>query len=429
MIMPFDQMESEVRSYCRSFPVVFETARGATVTDRDGNDYIDFFAGAGALNYGHNPPELKKPLVDYLMSDGITHSLDMATSAKARFIDTFAEVVLQPRGMDHKVLFPGPTGTNAVEVALKIARKATGRSQVVSFTNGFHGMTLGSLSLTGNRAKRAGARVGLDDVHVMPFDGYHGPDVDCIDLIERLLLDTSSGVELPAAFVLETVQAEGGVRVASKAFMQRLASLAKRMGILLIVDDIQVGCGRTGAFFSFDDFGITPDLICLSKSLSGYGLPMAMVLVRRHLDVLAPGEHNGTFRGHMPAFVTATAALEHWRTDALEKKVRADGQHVRNRLEAMAGAFPGTTVRGRGLIQGIVFADPEHTEAVCREAFGNGLIIETAGPRGEVAKVLPPLVIDRARLDQGLDILEEAVATIAQKVGTPITADDQELYA
>lgn len=425
-MMPFERLESEVRSYCRSFPVVFETARGAVMTDREGTRYIDFFAGAGALNYGHNPPELQKPLVEYLTSDGITHSLDMMTSAKKRFIETFEEVVLQPREMDHKVLFPGPTGTNAVEVALKIARKATGRSRVVSFTNGFHGMTLGSLSITGNRGKRSGARVGLDDVTVMPFDGYHGSAMDTVEMIERLLTDDSSGVELPAAFVLETVQAEGGVRVATGPWLQRLSSLARRLGILLVVDDIQVGCGRTGSFFSFDDAGIVPDLVCLSKSLSGYGLPMSMVLVRPHLDVLRPGEHNGTFRGHMPAFVTATAALEHWRTDALEKKVRADGEHVRSRLQAMGGHRG--TVRGRGLIQGLAFDDPALAGRISQEAFRNGLIIETAGARDEVIKVLPALVIERELLDRGLDILAEAVRTVL--ADTPeTTTPTQEIHA
>jgi len=413
---PFDRLESEVRSYCRSFPVVFETASGATLTDEDGADYVDFFAGAGALNYGHNPPDLKAALLEYLAGDGITHSLDMATAAKRRFMERFEEVILQPRGLSYKMLFPGPTGTNAVEVALKLARKKTGRSGVVSFTNGFHGMTLGSLALTGNGGKRGGAGVSLDDVFVMPFDGYHGSEIDTIELVERMLTDRSSGIDLPAAFVLETVQAEGGVRVASDAWLRRLAELADRLGVLLIVDDIQVGCGRTGRFFSFEEAGLVPDVVCLSKSLSGYGLPMAMVLLRPELDVFSPGEHNGTFRGHMPAFVTATAALDRWRDGALSEKVRRDGRLVADHLTRMGRSLD-AEVRGRGMIQGLAFDEPDLAGQIAREAFANGLVIETAGPRGEVLKVLPPLTIPREELLRGLQILERAMGHV---VGRPM---------
>ena len=423
-MIPFDRLESQVRSYCRSFPVVFSTARAATLTDEDGQDYIDFFAGAGALNYGHNPPELKKALIDYLTDDGITHSLDMATQAKRTFLETFEDVILRPRRMTHRMLFPGPTGTNAIEAALKLARKATGRSRVVSFTRGFHGMTLGALSLTGNGAKRAGAGLPLEHVTVMPFDGFHGAGVDTVGMIEALLTDGSSGLDLPAAFVLETVQAEGGVHPASSGWLRRLAALARRLDVVLIVDDIQVGCGRTGSFFSFDEAGIQPDIVCLSKSLSGYGLPMAMVLVRPELDVLAPGEHNGTFRGHMPAFVTATAALEHWRTDALRDKVRRDGEHVVHQLRDMARGR-NAQVRGRGLIQGLAFDDPDMASAIAREAFSAGLVIETAGPHDEVLKILPPLVIDRETLDRGLEILAECVASQADPLRPVVTRKGQ----
>ncbi|MCA9489760.1 MAG: aminotransferase class III-fold pyridoxal phosphate-dependent enzyme, partial [Myxococcales bacterium] len=249
---PFDRLESEVRSYIRSFPAVFDTAREATLTTEDGREIIDFFAGAGALNYGHNPPMLKQALLSWIERDGITHSLDLATTAKRRFLQRFEEVILRPRGMDHRMMFPGPTGTNAIEAALKVARKATGRSRVVSFTNGFHGMTLGSLALTGNAGKRGGAGTSLGDVSVVPFDGYLGAEVDTLALLEHLLNDNSSGLDAPAAIVLETVQAEGGVNVARPEWLGRVAALAREHGALLIVDDIQVGCGRTGPFFSFE---------------------------------------------------------------------------------------------------------------------------------------------------------------------------------
>src|SRR5690554_6246978 len=287
----FERHESEVRSYCRSFPAVFETAKGAWITDENGKRYLDFFAGAGVLNYGHNPDRLKKALIDYVSADGITHALDMYTTAKRRFIERFQEVILAPRGMDYKLQFPGPTGTNAVESALKLARKVTGRERMVSFTNAFHGMTLGSLAVTGNGFKRAGAGVPLNNTLAVPFEGYLGDETDTLDYLARMLEDDGSGLDTPAAVIVETVQAEGGINVASIEWLRRLREVTREHGVLLIIDDIQVGCGRTGKFFSFEEAGIQPDMITLSKSLSGYGLPFALLLIQPEHDQWAPGEH------------------------------------------------------------------------------------------------------------------------------------------
>lgn len=408
----FERLESNVRGYCRSFPTVFKTARGATLVNEDGEEFIDFFAGAGALNYGHNNPKLKTALIDYLTGDGVLHALDMSTSAKRAFLQTFDRLVLRPRDMEYKIMFPGPTGTNAVEAALKLARKVTGRHNVVSFTNGFHGMTLGSLALTGNSSKRAGAGVPLNNVTHMPFCDYLGPEADTIAALERYITDSSSGMDLPAAFILETVQAEGGVNVGTRGWLESLAELARRHGILLIVDDIQVGCGRTGPFFSFEPFDIEPDIICLSKSISGYGLPMALTLMKPELDVFDPGEHNGTFRGNNAAFVTATAALEaFWSDDSLTRKVNRNARQVRDVLLDIA-ANHDAEVRGRGMIQGIEFADHSIPAAISKEAFSRGLIIETAGPNDEVIKTLPSLTISDELLTRGLDILAECTAAV-----------------
>jgi diaminobutyrate-2-oxoglutarate transaminase len=306
-------------------------------------------------------------------------------------------------------MFPGPTGTNAVEAALKLARKVTGRNNIVSFTNGFHGMTLGSLAVTGNRGKRNGAGVPLANTTHMPFCDYYGPEADTISILEQRLEDGSGGLDLPAAFILETVQAEGGVNVASRGWLQRLERVARRFDILMIVDDIQVGCGRTGAFFSFESAGLRPDIVCLSKSLSGYGLPFAVTLMRPELDIWNPGEHNGTFRGHNPAFVTATAALEHyWTDDALSLQVQHHSKRIRDVLLDLADEYD-AEVRGRGMIQGIEFRDPELASAISHEAFRRGLIIETAGANDEVLKTLPPLIISEEALNDGLDIVQEAV--------------------
>ena len=406
----FEQHESEVRGYCRTFPAVFSSAKGAWMTDVEGRRYLDFFSGAGVLNYGHNPDRLKQALMAYLMRDGITHTLDMYSEAKANFIEQFQKVILQPRNLQYKLQFPGPTGTNAVEAALKLARKVTGRQEVVSFTNAFHGMTLGSLSVTGNGFKRAGAGVPLTHTASMPFDGYLGVDTDTLDLFEAMLVDNGSGMELPAAVILETVQAEGGVNVASHAWLRRLREITQRHGIVLIVEDIQVGSGRTGHFFSFEEAGIVPDIVTLSKSLSGYGLPLALVLIRPDLDQWVPGEHNGTFRGHCPAFVTGTAALSFWTDNQLQESVKAKGQRTADRLENMLHkrGVEGC-VRGVGLIQGVEFGDANLAGRVSEACFERGLIIETAGIDDQVLKLLPSLTIKEEELSNGLDIIDQSL--------------------
>jgi diaminobutyrate-2-oxoglutarate transaminase len=417
----FERLESNVRSYCRSFPAVFASAQGACLFDEEGRRFIDFFAGAGALNYGHNHPALKHALLEYLLSDGVVHGLDMATTAKRDLLQKLHEVILEPRGLNYKVQFPGPTGTNAVEAALKLARKVTGRQMVVSFTNGFHGMTLGSLALTGNGGKRAGAGVPLNHATVMPFDGYLGGDTDSLQYFEMLLADTSSGVDLPAAVIVETIQAEGGVNVASDEWLRRLRALSERHGILLIIDDIQVGCGRTGPFFSFERAGIRPDIVCLSKALSGYGLPLAIVLIDPEFDCWEPGEHNGTFRGNNPAFVTAAAALEFWRDDTLSRRVVELGQRIEARLSGLIARYPGALEqRGVGMIRGL--ACPKGVASVAsRLAFERGLIIETAGANDQVLKLLPPLTIAPKELDAGLDIVEDCLVRALMRRERPVS--------
>ncbi len=419
----FETLESEVRGYCRAFPTVFDRALGSELFDEAGRRYLDFFAGAGALNYGHNPPRLRAALVNYINELGVTHSLDMATTAKRDFLQRLDEVILAPRSMQYKVQFPGPTGTNSVEAALKLARKVTGRHTVVSFTNAFHGMTLGSLAVTGNQFKRHGAGVPLNHSQVMPFDGYFGEDQDTLDYLEALVVDGGSGVDVPAAILLETVQAEGGINVASAPWLERLQRIARAHDILLIVDDIQVGCGRTGPFFSFEGVDIQPDIICLSKSLSGYGTPLAITLIRPEIDVWEPGEHNGTFRGHNLAFVTATAALDDWKTDQLQRDVGHKAHIVSDRLAALARKHThlNAHVRGRGLIQGLAFDEASVAARVAAAAFERGLIIETAGPDSSVLKLMPPLVIDVAQLHEGIDIIDDAIRAVAPAKKRPLT--------
>ncbi|MEU6586331.1 diaminobutyrate--2-oxoglutarate transaminase [Nocardia sp. NPDC046763] len=408
----FEALESNVRGYCRSWPTVFDTASGAWLTDENGKEYLDFFAGAGALNYGHNNPLLKQALIDYLLGDGITHALDMSTVAKRRLLEAMRDLVLVPRGLDYKVQFPGPTGANAVEAALKLARKVTGRTTVLNFTNAFHGMTLGALSVTGNAAKRAGAGVPLVHASPMPYDGYLDEPED-FSWMRRALDDSSSGLDKPAAVIVETVQGEGGINVARAEWLRQLSELCSARGILLIVDDVQMGCGRTGPFFSFEVAGITPDIVALSKSIGGYGLPMALVLMRRDLDQWAPGEHNGTFRGNNAAFVTAEVALRHyWSDDRLQLATLAKGARVHEHLVALTESFTGISTRGRGLVHGLVFEDASQSEKVCQVAFEHGLLVETSGANDEVVKLLPPLTVSDDEITHGLGILTRAVEIV-----------------
>ncbi|MDG3013775.1 diaminobutyrate--2-oxoglutarate transaminase [Speluncibacter jeojiensis] len=407
----FTTLESEVRGYSRNWPTVFDTAKGSWIRGEDGREYLDFFAGAGALNYGHNNDVLKRALLSYLADDGITHSLDMHTVAKRDFLTAFEENILRPRGLDYKVQFPGPTGTNAVEAALKLARKATGRESIISFTNAFHGMTLGALSVTGNSMKRAGAGVPLVHATPMPFDNYFDGVAEDFHWFSRVLDDSGSGLNRPAAVIVETIQGEGGVNVARPEWLRALADLCAERDILLIVDDVQMGCGRTGPFFSFEVAGITPDIVTLSKSIGGYGMPMALTLFKPELDIWAPGEHNGTFRGNNPAFVTARVALEqYWNDKQFEGDTLIKGSRVAEKLTTLADDFDGVSTRGRGLVQGLAFEQPDLATKVCSLAFDAGLLAETSGPSDQVVKLLPPLTISEDELDHGLSVLAEATA-------------------
>jgi diaminobutyrate-2-oxoglutarate transaminase len=409
----FESLESEVRSYCRNWPTVFDRAEGSFMYSEDGREYLDFFSGAGALNYGHNHPDLQAALIEYLQRNGVVHSLDMYSVAKREFLETFRDRILQPRGLDYKVMFPGPTGTNAVESALKLARKVTGREHVVSFTNAFHGMTLGALAVTGNSMKRGGAGIPLYHATPVPYDDYFDGETEDFLWLERVLNDSGSGIEHPAAVIVETVQGEGGLNSARASWLRKLADLCKRHDILLIVDDVQAGCGRTGSFFSFEEAGITPDIVCLSKSVSGYGLPLALTLFKPEHDQWVPGEHNGTFRGQNPSFVTGKTALERfWSDDVFAKDVVDKGTQLREGLQVIADKSEDAQVRGRGLLQGIAYPDYDMAGAVAKAAFARGLLVETSGPESEVVKLMPALTIDTNDLQRGIDILAESVDAV-----------------
>jgi len=422
----FDEIESEVQSYARSFPRIFNKAQGEHLYDLEGNQYLDFLAGAGTLNYGHNNPVLKKKLLEYIESDGISHGLDLHTKAKGEFLNTFNEKILKPRNMDYMVQFTGPTGANAVEAAMKLARTIKKRETIISFTNGYHGVTLGALASTGNEHHRGAAGTVLTGVNTVPYDGYLGEGMDTTSYLDKILSDSSSGVDLPAAIIVETVQGEGGITAASFAWLRNLQKVCKKHDLLLIVDDIQAGCGRTGSYFSFEDIGIEPDIITLSKSLSGYGLPFAVVLFKPEHDIWKPGEHNGTFRGNNLAFVTAKATIDHyWSDNLFSKEVKRKGAYIYERVQKIINTYGegNFSSRGRGMFQGINCVDGDLANKITKLAFKKGLMIETSGADDHVIKFLCPLTITDQNLKKGIDILEESIEMVCEKV----TSFDEEV--
>ncbi|MCR9109135.1 diaminobutyrate--2-oxoglutarate transaminase [Marivita sp. XM-24bin2] len=405
----FERRESEARSYCRGMPATFATASGSEITDDTGKTYIDFLAGCSSLNYGHNDPDMKTALIEHISNDGIAHGLDLHTDTKAAFLEAFEEHILEPRAMDHRVMFTGPTGANAVEAAMKIARKVTGRTNVIAFTNGFHGVTTGALSATGNSYHRGGAGMSLNGVTRMPFDGFFPGETDTAEFLDAMLKDKSGGVDAPAAILLETVQGEGGLNAASPEWVKRIEELAKEHGALLIIDDIQAGCGRCGTFFSFEEMGVMPDIVTMAKSVSGFGLPMAMLLVRPEYDIFGPAEHNGTFRGNTHAFITAKVAVEKfWSDDSFQKELSEKSQLIHDALADLAAMVPDAYLKGRGLMQGVDVGSGDLAGEICARAYDKGLIIETSGSEDQVIKVLAPLTTSKDTLRKGFNILLDA---------------------
>lgn len=410
----FEKYESNIRSYCRKWPVEFVSAKGSIYKDTEGNEYIDFFDGAGALNYGHNPDYIKEKLIKYLESDGIVHALDMYTVPKENFINYFEEKILKPRKLDYKIAFPGPTGTNSIELALKLARKVKQRPYIWAFTGAFHGMTLGALALTTESAARKAAGVPLNyTVHILaPYS--MGGNFDSIAYMEQLLSDDHSGYEKPAAIIIETVQQEGGIHVFSKEFLKDLRALCDKYDILLICDEVQIGCSRSGTFFSFERADIVPDIVCMSKSIGGYGIPFAVTLFKKELDVFKPGEHNGTFRGCQLSMVAGLAALEMTVEQDIPAQVKRKEKIVKEYLDKeikplLKGKME---IRGIGLSWGIEFNDGKLARAVLDKCFEKKLIIELAGSYDSVLKIMPSLVIEDELLLKGLNIVKESIQEV-----------------
>lgn len=413
----FEVYESEVRSYCRKYPVEFKRALNAELFSVDGVRYIDFLDAAGSLNYGHNNPYIKQAILNYLAEDNIINALDMFTQAKEDFLVTINEKILSPRGLNYKIMCCGPTGTNSVEAALKLARKNKQRNNIFAFSGAFHGMSLGSLAMTTDQVSREGAVVSLNNVTFIPYDKS---PIDSIAYLEWILNDDHSGIEKPAAIFLETTQAEGGINVSSVEWLKEIRRICTEYDILMICDDIQVGNGRTGFFFSFERAGVIPDMVVLSKSISGFGVPMALLLMKPELDIFRPAEHNGTFRGNQMAFVGGKAAIEYFCNNNLDQEVQRKGiiieDYVRKEILSIDSRL---SLRGIGMIWGIDFSNinPGLALECVRKAFDNKLILEVAGRKDSVLKIMPALTIEDETLLEGLQLVRKS---ILEAINTPI---------
>lgn len=405
----FEKHESEIRAYCRAVPTVFKSSSNAIMIDENDKNYIDFFAGAGVLNFGHNNPKMKEAIVEFIQRDGVIQSLDMFTDVKRDFINTFVEVILKPRGWeDRKLQFTGPTGTNAVEAALKLARKVTGRTEIVAFNRGFHGMTLGALACTANNAFRSSSGVPLTNVIRDTFN-----DMNALKNLRQKMFDLGSGMLPPAAFLVEPIQAEGGVRVATKEWLQGVQQLAKDVGALLILDDIQGASGRSGSYFSFDDLDLDPDIIVLAKGLGGLGTPIGMLINKAEIDnAWAPGQHTGTFRGQGLSFVAGKVGIEFFKDEKFNEETKAKASIIRKTLDNLNSKYNKVVeIRQKGMMLAIEFESASIVKEITTKCFENGLIAGACST-GEIIKLIPPLTIEEETLKEGLNRFKASVEAI-----------------
>jgi diaminobutyrate-2-oxoglutarate transaminase len=419
-----EQRESNARTYPRRLPIAIKRASGSYVEDLDGNVYIDFLTGAGVLALGHNHPEVVEAVHKQL--DVFCHGLDFPTEVRDEFVST--QLSLLPEAMRDrmKIQFCGPTGANAVDAALKLCKTATGRAEIVAFQGAFHGSTHAAMAVTGSVSQQQPVANRMAGVHFFPYPyayrwpGTLDPEASgayCLHALESALKDPLGGIPRPAAVIIETVQAEGGVIVPPHDFVHGVRQLTRELEIPLIVDEIQSGCGRTGKWLSFEHYEIEPDVVLLSKGLGGIGMPIAVVFYDRELDTWAPGAHTGTFRGNQLAFAAGLAAVKIIQRDGILEHVREQGDYIVEQLRALQAEHGAIgDVRGIGLLIGLEIVNPETGEpdaetalGIQRAALERGLILELGGRFDAVVRLLPPLNVSRETIDQALDILHASL--------------------
>jgi 2,4-diaminobutyrate 4-transaminase len=433
-----DEMESNVRSYPRKLPLAIAKAQGCWVTDVEGNEYLDCLAGAGTLALGHNHPVIIKSIQDTLASGLPLHTLDITTPLK----DAFSEALLAhfPGGKDeYRLQFCGPTGADATEAAVKLAKTFTGRGNVISFSGGYHGMTQGSLALTGNLGAKNAVPNLMPGVQFLPYPHeYRCPlglggeaGVDALTYyFENFIEDVESGVVKPAAVILEAIQGEGGVVVGPTKWLRKIREVTEKHGILMIADEVQAGFCRSGKMFAFQHAGIEPDIVVMSKAVGG-SLPLAVLAIKKKFDAWQPAGHTGTFRGNQLAMATGYASLRIMREQDLAGNAQARGDFIRSELNRLAQEFPCIgNVRGRGLMIGIEIVDERRpadrmgslpADAVLaaeiqKACFNNKLLLERGGRNGTVVRLLAPLIITQQECEELIKRFRQSVADALESV-------------
>lgn len=430
-----EQTESNARSYPRKFPFSLVKAKGSWVEDVEGNRYLDFLCGAGTLALGHNDPEVNQAMIEMLTGDAPLHTLDLMTPVKDCFVHTLISLLPKELQPDAKIQFCSPSGTDAVDAAIKLCKTATGRSSVVAFNGAYHGMGHGAMSLTGNLAAKTKVHSLMPDVHFLPYPysyrcpfglGGEAGTKACCEYFERVLKDPESGITRPAAVILEPIQGEGGVIPAPVEFLQTVRRVTKELDIPMIVDEIQCGVGRSGRFFAFEYADIVPDVILVSKAIGG-SQPMSVVVYNKALDKWQPGAHAGTFRGNQLAMRAGTVVMNRVSKPEFLAEVREKGDHLRERINALKKKVSIIgDIRGKGLMSGCEFIDPhaqpdslgaypacgEIAARVQHECFLNKLVMEKGGRNGAVMRCLCALNVSREDLDTMLDIFEKVVIKV-----------------
>ncbi len=430
-----NKTESNARSYPRKFPIAIKKAKGSWVEDVEGNSYLDFLCGAGTLALGHNDDEVNQAMVDLITSGAPLHTLDLTTPIKDRFVDTLFSLLPHELQENGKIQFCSPSGTDAVDAAIKLCKTATGRSSVIAFGGGYHGMGHGALALTGNLNAKNRVNGLMGDVHFMPYPysyrcpfglgGDAGIDAACA-YFEKTLKDPESGITRPAAVILEPIQGEGGVIPAPVKFLQTVRRVTQELGIPMIVDEIQCGIGRSGKFFAFEYASITPDVILVSKAIGG-SQPMSVVIYHKDLDLWETGAHAGTFRGNQLAMAAGTVVMERVSKPDFLEEVQAKGAFIMERLLKLKGELSIIgDIRSRGLMIGIEFVDPNGkmdslrslppsgtiAAKIQKECFEHRLIMEKGGRYGSVMRCLCALNVSYVDIELMLTILEQAMRKV-----------------
>ena len=417
-----NEHESSAVSYPRGMPMALRRARGATIEDVDGNVYIDFFGGAGVLNVGHANPSVIDAARQQL--DDLTHTLDMPSPTRKVMVEVLSGVL--PDELN-KVFFGGPTGSDAVEAAVKLAKYNTKRYPMISFEGAFHGMTAGALSLCSGSSFKSGFVPLLPEVHFVPYSYcYRCPfnqepgkcDLECGKFLEHVVDDSHSGVEHPAAILVESIQGEGGSIVPDERFLPKIREICDKYDILMIDDEIQAGFCRTGKMFACQHTGVVPDIMTMSKALGGVGFPISAVAYKEKLDTWPPGKHIGTFRGNMVAYAGGAAGINFMLETSLADHALKLGEKMLGMLKELEA---GTTIvgeaRGKGLMLGVEFVKDKDTKEPAPElaakvrtlCFQRGVLIEVGGHYFNVARFLPPLVLTEDLAKKGVEVFAEAV--------------------